>query len=76
MKELRRWRELAGWTQIHLAKKSDVDRTRLSMAECGHVTLTVQEQEIIRRILLRAIEDRQTKLRAVLEKPEPVTAEV
>lgn len=75
MKELRRLRELAGLTQFDVSKKSGVERSRLSTAECGHVTLTVQEQQIVRRILMRAIEDRQTKLQAVLEKPETVTAE-
>jgi transcriptional regulator with XRE-family HTH domain len=75
LKELKRLRELAGWTQIHLAKKSGMDRTRLSMAECGHVVLTAQERENIRRVLLREIEHRDMKLRAVLDKPDPVTAE-
>jgi transcriptional regulator with XRE-family HTH domain len=75
LKELKRLRELAGLTQFVVSKKSGVERTRLSMAECGHVMLTAQERENIRRVLLREIEHRDVKLRAALEKPEVLSAE-
>lgn len=76
MQKLKRLRELAGLTQVDLAKRSGVDRARLSMAECGHVVLSSREKELVRSILLRALEGHSVKLRAELEESATLAAEV
>ena len=70
MKELKRLREVLGLTQFDVAKKSGVERTRLSLAECGHVTLSRDEKDSIRRTLLRASAERQAQLKDVLDTAE------
>ncbi len=67
MKELKRLREIAGISQALLAKKSGIERTRLSAAECGYVSLTGGEKATIKRVLMRAVEDQQARLTSVLE---------
>jgi transcriptional regulator with XRE-family HTH domain len=67
VKELKRLREIAGISQTLLAKKSGIERTRLSAAECGYVSLTEGEKATIKRVLMRAVEDQQARLTSVLE---------
>jgi len=75
VKELRRLRVNAGLSQGLVAHKAGLDRSHLSLAECGYVTLTSNELEAIRRVILRAVEQRQSQLKALLENAEPVHAE-
>jgi hypothetical protein len=53
--------------RIVLAKKSGIERTRLSAAECGYVSLTEGEKATIKRVLMRAVENQQARLTSVLE---------
>jgi transcriptional regulator with XRE-family HTH domain len=50
-KAIRRMRDTVGMKQIELAKKSRVDRSRLSTAENGHVQLNDQEQAAIQKAI-------------------------
>jgi len=62
-----RWlRALAGVAQYQLARDSAVGRTRLSLAENGHVRLRPDEQRAVETALLRAIERRAAEYRAAL----------
>ena len=59
-------RELSGLSQFTVARKSGIPRVRLSLAETGQLELPVEEQELIRTVLLRAIEVRVLQLQAAL----------
>jgi len=59
-------RELSGLSQFTVARKSGVPRVRLSLAETGQLRLSVEEEERIRTVLLRAIEARALQLQAAL----------
>jgi transcriptional regulator with XRE-family HTH domain len=74
VKELKRLREMSGLSQFSVARMSGVERTRLSLAECGHVALTTGEKESLRRVLLQAVENRQSQLQAVLLASGPLHA--
>lgn len=67
MKELKRLREIAGISQAYLAKKSGIERTRLSAAECGYVSLTEGEKATIKRELMRAVESQQARLTSAIQ---------
>jgi transcriptional regulator with XRE-family HTH domain len=66
MDGIRELRTMANLTQFEVAKKSGLDRTRLSLAECGHVTLSHEEEVAVRKALLDHIESRAAQLRDVL----------
>ncbi len=77
MKDLRRLRRLAGWTQHQLASRSKVGRDRISLVETGQLELSPEEEATVRQLLLRAIADRAREAEEVLAGapvPEP-TAE-
>lgn len=58
---IRKLRKLSGMTQYALARLSGVERTRLSLAENGHIRLDTSEYNAVRRALLSAIEQRMTQ---------------
>ena len=58
MSNLRYRRRLAGLTQIRTARRSGVERSRLSLAECGHVELSVEELEAVNGVLRSEIRAR------------------
>jgi transcriptional regulator with XRE-family HTH domain len=66
MERLLALREVSGLSQFTVARKSDVSRMRLSLAETGQLTLSDEEEARIRAVLLIAIEARSLRLRAVL----------
>lgn len=74
MRDLRSLRELAGWTQTRLARVSGMNRAKVSLAECQEIELTTDEEATVRRVLMSAIRERSTHLRAVLENYEPALA--
>ena len=63
MGRIQELRTMAGLTQFDLAKRSGVGRTRLSLAECGHIELRTKEYEAIERALIRAVQRRIAELR-------------
>ena len=63
---LRDLRETAGITQIKTARHARIDRSRLSLAESGDVTLTAEEEARVRSVLRRALAKRAEKVSAAL----------
>jgi transcriptional regulator with XRE-family HTH domain len=66
MKTLRELREAAGLTQLELAKRAHLDRTRVSLSESGYVQLSAAEEERIRAVVLEAARARAAKLQGVI----------
>lgn len=64
--DVRGLRALAGITQIQAAKRSGVERSRLSLAECGHIGLSDEELDAVMRVLRKEIRNRAEKFRAAL----------
>jgi transcriptional regulator with XRE-family HTH domain len=64
---IRQLREMAGMSQCRLARLCGVDRTRLSLAENGHVDLRPDEYEAVEGSLLAAIRERTVALQGVLK---------
>jgi transcriptional regulator with XRE-family HTH domain len=52
MQDTRAWREELGWSQWQLSTATGIDRTRLSLIECQHVTPNAEESTAIQRALL------------------------
>jgi transcriptional regulator with XRE-family HTH domain len=67
MVRIQELRIIAHLTQFQLAKRSGVGRTRLSLAECGHVELRSEEYEALESALIGAIRGRMLKLQEVLK---------
>ncbi len=63
---LRKLRKLSGVTQYQLARLSGVERTRLSLAENGHIRLGISEYSAIRTALLSAFRRKVTQFGEVL----------
>jgi transcriptional regulator with XRE-family HTH domain len=63
---VRQLRQTAGWTQARTSRASGVHRTKLSMAECGEISLSADEEAAVRRVLLRAIRNRAERINGVL----------
>jgi len=64
--DLRQLRKMAGLTQWELAQRCGVSRMRLSLAECGQVELSAEEEADVRGVLLEVIKARAAQLRGVL----------
>jgi transcriptional regulator with XRE-family HTH domain len=63
MKELRRLRRAARLTQVELAHRARIDRTRLSLAENGYVQLASSERVRINKTLRAITKANMLKLR-------------
>ena len=63
---IRELRNMAGLTQFEVAKQSRLGRTRLSLAECGHVELRPKELQDLERTLLGAIRSRMSHFQGLL----------
>ena len=66
---LRNLRMLSGLTQIEAAKRSGVERSRLSLAECGHVELPAKQLEALTGVLRSSIRARAKKYKHALRAP-------
>jgi predicted transcriptional regulator len=64
--DLRKARVAADVTQFELAKKSGIERTRISLAENGHVELRPEEYKALMRALVEVIRYRVSELQGVL----------
>jgi transcriptional regulator with XRE-family HTH domain len=51
VKTLRRMRIEAGKSQFEISRQTGIDRTRLSLAECGHVKLKPDELQKLEAVL-------------------------
>jgi transcriptional regulator with XRE-family HTH domain len=68
---LRQLRKIARLTQIELSQRTGIDRTRLSFLECGYLSLTKEEESLIRKAITEATESHAARVRDALA----VTAE-
>ena len=62
MTDLQQRRKRSGMSQFLLARSSGVSRTRLSLAETGQVSLSEDEEAVVRRAL---DQDIQAKVREI-----------
>lgn len=69
-RDLKELRLMAGLTQFDVARRSGVDRSKLSLVENGHVDLLPEEASAIRKVLLERIESRAAQLKAALSGKE------
>jgi transcriptional regulator with XRE-family HTH domain len=67
--DIRGLRRLAGLTQIETSRDSRVERSRLSLAECGHVALSNEELGAVLRVLRSAIRERVKQYEDILREP-------
>lgn len=65
-KSLRDMRGVVGITQTELAKKSGIDRSRLSTAENGHVQLSSEELATIQRVLSSTAQQKAKQLEKLI----------
>jgi transcriptional regulator with XRE-family HTH domain len=66
MSNLRELREASGLTQLELAKRAHIDRTRLSLFESGYVRISAGDEERIRAVVLEAAREQATRLQGLL----------
>jgi len=80
---IRQLRRLVGWSQFHVSKATLIDRTRISLAECDHITLRPDEVHLIEQAVRMAARERVAHFERVLAAPtvapsvpaEPAAAE-
>jgi len=65
--QLQKLRKTARLTQFELSRESGIDRPRLSYAEHGHVQLTQEEVEEIRRVVAKLAAETAENVRRALE---------
>jgi len=70
--ELRTLRQMSGMSQFELARRSGVDRSKLSLVENGHVELRPEEANVVRKVLLERIESRAAQFKSALSGSESV----
>jgi transcriptional regulator with XRE-family HTH domain len=68
MRQLKALRKASGLRQWEAANRAGLDRTRLSLAENGHVKLSDDEERRLRRVFVKAIQKRAQHLEGVLAK--------
>lgn len=73
MSDLKRLREASGLSQFAAANRAGLERTRLSLAESEHISLTAKEERALRRVLLVVLRKRLGHLQTVLAEMEPPT---
>jgi hypothetical protein len=72
---LKELRKLSGLTQFQLSQRcAKVSRMRLSLSECGQLTLHPEEQEELRAVLLEIIASRNAQLNRLLSSQEATEA--
>jgi transcriptional regulator with XRE-family HTH domain len=70
--DLKTAREMSGLSQFTAARKAGIPRMRLSLAECGQINLSPDEEIALRAVLRRAIEQRAAVLQNALSEIEPI----
>jgi len=68
--DLRPLRRIARLTQLELSQRTGIDRTRLSFAECGYISLSADEQTAIMRAVAEAAETHAASVRTALAATE------
>ena len=65
--DIRRARAAVHMSQVALAMKAGIDRTRLCFAERGYAKLTAQEELAIQNAIIAEIAEQKTAQRSVLQ---------
>ena len=65
-KNIKELRALTDRNQFWVSARTGIDRTRLSLIECGHVVATPEEQATLEKVLLAEIDRRAQEFRAVV----------
>jgi transcriptional regulator with XRE-family HTH domain len=60
---IKKCRQLAGLSQFKLSKSTGIERSRISLAECGHITLEPDEFARVRSALIQAMVARTEQVR-------------
>jgi transcriptional regulator with XRE-family HTH domain len=66
LRDIAKLRKMAGWSQYQVARATEMDRTRLSLIENGHVAPSADEEAAIERVLLKEIGRRNEQFSNVL----------
>ena len=66
MKNLKKLRMMAGCNQFRLAAATRIERSRISLIECGHVRPSVEEKVAIRKALERAMQKNSSEFSRLL----------
>ena len=68
MSRIRECREILGLSQWQFANLSGIERSRISLAECSHITLSPEEIAKLKAAVLRAMGLRAAQFQELLEK--------
>lgn len=74
MSDLRELRRASGLTQLELATRAGIDRTKISLAENGYMRLCSRDETVVQRALVQAIQERAALLQGVLSGAQAVSA--
>lgn len=66
IQDLRELRRMAGLTQCEVAKRTGVDRSKISLAEHQYAELRPEEHAAVRKVLLERIESMSAQISDVL----------
>jgi transcriptional regulator with XRE-family HTH domain len=70
---IRKLRRLARLTQVELAKRTGISRVRLSMAECGYLSLTSDERMRVSQVARNEVELRLRRIALSVQRPREET---
>ena len=76
MKDLRELRRMVGFTQYRLSARSGVSRTRLSLAECGEIELTNEEEQKVKKVLHQELQRQAAAINQALFQEQQVEVRV
>jgi transcriptional regulator with XRE-family HTH domain len=65
---IRKLRQLAGLTQLELARDAGVDRAKLSLVESGYIAFGKNETAAVRKAAVNALRRRQAEILMVLQR--------
>lgn len=74
-RDIRTTRLLVGITQFELAKRSGVERTRISLAENGHIELRKTELSALLRALISVTRGRASELQGLSQQMAELLAQ-
>ncbi len=72
--DLKQMREMCGLSQYELSMIVGIPRNRISLAECGYLTLRIEEQSTIHEALRKAFEKKAVQLTTAFSEKEAVAA--
>jgi transcriptional regulator with XRE-family HTH domain len=73
MADFKELREHTGWSQWKLAEATGIERSKISLMECGYVEPSAVELTAIERVLLKEISRLNLRLERVLQSREEIS---